>query len=52
MIAPVPEDGTIPNNENAAVVATTVNVMAAAEDDTDILETFVVLSKKQAKNIV
>ena len=46
---PVLEDGTIPDNEGAAVVAATVDVMAAAEDETDVLETFVVLGEKASK---
>ena len=46
---PVPKDGTIPNNEGAAVVAATVGVMAAAGDETDVLETFVVLDEKASK---
>ena len=39
----------IPNNESAAMVAATVNVMAAAEDETYALETFIVLSEKASK---
>ena len=46
---PVSVDGTILNNEGAAVVAATVGVMAAAEDETDALETFVVLDDKASK---
>ena len=46
---PVPEDGTIPDNEGAAVVATTVDMVAAAEDKTDVFETFVVLGEKVSK---
>ena len=46
---PVPEDGTIPDNEGAAVVAATVGVMAAVGDKTDALETFVVLDEKASK---
>ena len=46
---PVLEDGIIPDNEGAGVVAATVNMMAAAEDKTDVLETFVVLGEKVSK---
>ena len=46
---PVPEDGTIPDNEGAAVVDATFGVMAAAGDKTDALETFVVLDEKASK---
>ena len=43
---PVQEDSTIPYNKGTAVVAATVDVMAAMDDDTDALKTFVVLSEK------
>ena len=39
----------IPDNEGAAVVAATVDVMAAAEDETDALGTFVVLGEVASK---
>ena len=39
----------IPDNEGAAVIVATVDVMAAAEDKTDTLETFVVPSEKARK---
>ena len=46
-----PENGTTPENEGATVIATTVDVMlaAAVEDETDVLETFIVLSEKASK---
>ena len=46
---PVSEDGKNLDNEGAAEVAATVGVMAAAEDETDALETFVVLDDKASK---
>ena len=46
---PVSVDGTILDNKGAAVVAATVGVMAAVEDETDVLETFVVLDDKASK---
>ena len=44
---PVLEDSMIPDTEGAAVVSTTVDVIAA--DKTNALETFVVLSEKASK---
>ena len=44
---PIPEeDSTVPNDKGAAVVAVTVDIMAAAEDDMDTLETFILLGEK------